>query len=128
MQRVIISFLVAFVLLMVVIVLSRVTYNNIQAFGKEAEVSRSIIKHYSDIDVQLRSAEIYSPTYGNTAAKELYQIYKEDLNNIEPSLKQLKFVGKGDSRHEEVTDSLEQLIRKHLPSLRSKNMVEIIAT
>jgi PAS domain S-box-containing protein len=128
MQKVVLSFLIAFVLLMVVIVLSRITYNNSQEFSTEAEYSWNVIKQYNTIDVQIRSGEIYSTTYENSTAKDLYAIYKNDLNNIEPSLKQLKFYTKKNPEQAAIADSLEKIIIEQLPVLRSKNLIEMINT
>lgn len=127
MQRVITSFLIAFILLLVVIILSRVTYNSSQTYSRHTEKSLFIIGLYQSLDVQLRSAEIYTPAYENSAAKALYKLYKEDLYKIEPTLKQLKFRTKNDPEQSVIVDTLEQIITRHLYVLRQKNMVEIIA-
>jgi|GEM_PF-811270 len=126
MQRVITSFLIAFILLLVVIILSRFAYNDSKNFSDEAERSRVVIDLYNTLDLQLRSAEIYSPTYDNTPARDLYQLYKNDLFSIESTLKQLKFRTKADKEQAAIVDTLELLISKHLPLLRQRNMAEII--
>ena len=128
MQKVILPYLLAFVLLMVVIILSRKTFNNTQDFAKLAETSRDIIRQYSNLDVELRSAEIFSPSYENSTASELYNIYKRDLNHIEPSLKQLKYLAKDNPQQIAIADKVEKIIITHLQTLRFKNMVEIINT
>ena len=128
MQKVILPFLVAFILLMVVIILSRLSYNNTQGYSHEADSSRNIIQLYNNVDVQLRSAEIYSPTYENTEARELYRLYKDDLNTIELSVKQLKFYIRNKKEQAALADTLEKIIQRQLPILRLKNMAEFIAS
>ena len=127
MQKVIISFLIAFILLMVVIILSRTTQNNTQAFGRLADTSRYIIQHYNKVDVDLRSGIIFSPRYDSSAASELYVLYKGSLNRLEPNLKQLKFRVKGNPQQTAIVDSLEAITRVLIPVLRTKDIVEVIS-
>ncbi|RYF86588.1 MAG: hypothetical protein EON98_03230, partial [Chitinophagaceae bacterium] len=128
MQKVITSFLIAFVLLMVVIILTRTSYNNIQKFEKKAEKSRVAIKQYQTVDIQLRSAEIYTPGYANSIATDLFRLYQKDLNEIEPNIKQLKFLTKDEPGQAAIVDTLEAIILQQLPTLRKKNILEIIAS
>jgi CHASE3 domain sensor protein len=90
MHRVIISFLVAFVLLMVVIILSRTSFNNTQQFERQAENSRNVIRLFNKIDAQFRSGIIYTPSYESSAAWDLYALYKKELNEIPASFAPLK--------------------------------------
>ena len=126
MPKVIISFLIAIILLMIVIILSRVTYENTQKFSRQAEESRSAIQEYNNIDIQLRSAELFSPTYENSDARELYALYKADLTKLELTIKQLKFRVKETTEQKIIADSIEKIVQRQLPILRIKNMVEIV--
>ena len=71
MPKVIISFLIAIILLMIVIILSRVTYQKTQDFSRAAEESRNAIQQYDNIDIQLRSAELFSLTNADSLPIEL---------------------------------------------------------
>jgi len=126
MQKVITSFLISFVLLTVVIILSRRSYENGQKFSKDAEHSRNVIQQYSSIDIQLRSAEGFAPEYEKSIAKDLFLLYKEDLSKLELSIKLLKTHVKGDSQQTAIADSIEKTVQRQIPTLRLKNMTDII--
>lgn len=126
MQKVITSFLISFVLLTVVIILSRRTYENGRRFADQAEHSRTVIQQYGSIDVQLRSAEVFSPIYEKSIAKELFHLYKDDLSKLELSIKLLKSNVKDDSKQTVIIDSLEKIIQRQVPFLRLKNVDDMI--
>lgn len=128
MPRVVLSFSLAFLLLIGVTVLSRLTYVKTLDHASRAEHSGNIIKLFDKIDVQLRSAEIFTPTYENSIAKNLYKIYKADMDSVLSTLSRLRTLVRGNRQQTIYADSLEIIIRPQLPVLRQKNMVEIILT
>jgi signal transduction histidine kinase len=128
MNRVVLSFLISFVLLLIVIALSRLTYDKGQLYTRQVERSSSVIKLYDNLAIQLRSAEVYSPTYENSSAKKLYAIYKTDLERIEANLDHLRDSISNNKEQAVIVDSIRVLVQKHLPVLRLKNMVEMIAS
>ena len=127
MQKVILPFLIAFILLMVVIILSRITYDETQAYSQQADSSRNIIQLYNNVDVQLRSAEIFAPQYDTTKAKDLYGLFKSDLSSIEVTIKQLKFYIRKNKEQVELVDTLEKILKRQLPILRQKNLAAVVA-
>ncbi len=128
MHRVVLSFLISFLLLMIVIALNRVTYDKSLKFTGRVEHSLRVIKLFDNLDIQLRSAEIYTPTYENTSAKDLYTIYKADLQNVEANLLRLRDSISDNKEQVMLVDTVQSLIQKQLPVLRRKNMAEIIAS
>ncbi|MDQ6610766.1 MAG: ATP-binding protein [Bacteroidota bacterium] len=128
MHRVVLSFLISFLLLMIVIALNRVTYDKSLKFTGRVEHSLRVIKLFDNLDIQLRSAEIYTPTYENTSAKDLYTIYKRDLQNVEANLLKLRDSISDNKEQVMLVDTVQSLIQKQLPVLRRKNMAEIIAS
>jgi len=127
MHRVVLSFLISFILLLSVIAFNRITHNKGQKYTSQVERSLSVIKLYDNLAIQLRSAEIYTPTYENSAAKDLYAIYKTDLEKIEVNLSQLRNSIRDNTQQAGIVDSIQTVVKKQLPRLRQKNMVEIIA-
>ncbi len=126
MSRVILSFLISFILLMIVIALNRITYNKTQDFTEQSEHSRSVIKLLGDVDVELRSGEIFSPTYENSEAKDLYALYRSDLQKIQPHLLQLRGLVKDNKSQSSIVDSVSNVVKNQVTTLHQKNMVEII--
>ncbi|HVF82035.1 MAG TPA: ATP-binding protein [Flavisolibacter sp.] len=122
MHRVILSFLLSFILLLIVIALNRLTYKKAQEYTDLVEHSRDVIKLYDNLAIQLRSAEIYMPAYEDSSANELYAIYKTDLENIETNLRQLKYAVRDNKEQGLIIDSIRWLVRKQLPVFREKNL------
>ena len=128
MHRVILSFLVSFMLLMAVIAINRVTYNREQAYSKQTEHSRNIIKLYDNLTIHLRSAELYSPTYENSSAKGIYDIYRSDIDRLQPELLQLRDSIRDNYDQVLIVDSIDALLQQLLPVLRKKNIPEMISS
>ncbi len=114
MPRFIAAFSVAFLLLAAVIVLSRITYNNTQKHAAIAERSRNVIKLYEAIDIELRSAEIFNPSYKTLAAGDLYKLYKSDADSIYSNLNDLRSLVQSDKQQLAVVDSLDKLVHLRL--------------
>lgn len=126
MPRVIVSFSTVFLLLAGVIVLGRIVYNNTLKFARLTEESRNVIKLFEDVDVNLRSAEIFVPAFSNRANDTLRKIYNADTDTIEAELKTLRGLLAGSPRQLKMLDTLEDLINKHLSPEQNKNAPAIL--
>ena len=120
MHRIILPFLISFILLMVVIALNRITYDKQREYAEQTEHSRNVIRLYDNLAVQLRSAEIYTPTYDSSPAKKLYAIYKSELEQIEPSLSRLRDSVNDNKIQVGFVDSISVHLKRVLPTLRQK--------
>lgn len=126
MPRIIVSFSIAFLLLAGVIVLGRITYSNTLKFAGLTERSRNVIKLYEDIDVRLRSAEIFIPAFGRAAADSLRNAYDADADSIDAALKSLHLLLHQSPRQLRMTDTLEALIQPHLPLLHKRTSLPVL--
>jgi len=128
MRKIVLPFSVAFILLLAVIVLNRVTYNNTKGYTLRTDHSNRISKLYARIGNELRSAEIFSPSYEHSAARGLYAIYKADADSMVNTLFRLQ--NEVIDRKEQITivDSLLFLTKRHIDVLRKKNILELINT
>jgi PAS domain S-box-containing protein len=113
---------------MVVIILSRVAFDNSQDYTRQAEESRTIIQLYNKIELQLRGGMVYSPSLEKITTSDIFGLYKEDLNSIHPTVKQLQSHVKDEKEQVAIVDSLERIVQSLLPLLRLKNMAQIIAS
>lgn len=127
MNRTIISFLISFVLLIVVIAINRITHNKARNYYSQAERSRDIIKSYEKLATQVRSAEIFTPTMLASDAAELYQLYLKDIDSIQNNLSYLRNIIKDNPEQAKLTDSLSNILGIQLPVLRNKNIPELVA-
>ena len=128
MHRIVLPFLISFILLMVVIALNRITYDKQREYAEQTEHSRNVIRLYDNLAVQLRSAEIYTPTYDSSSAKKLYAIYKSDLEQIEPNLAHLRDSVRDNKIQVGFVDSISVRLERILPVLRQKNIPEMVGT
>ena len=126
MPRIVISFSIVFLLLAGVIVLGRIIYNNTLRFARLTERSRNVIKLYEDIDVNLRSAEIFLPSFGNAANDTLRKIYSADTDTIEADIKILRGLLAVNPEQSAMLDTLEGLIKKQLTAGLSRNAPSIV--
>ena len=113
---------------MIVIALNRITHNKGQEFSRWAEHSRNVIKEYDNLAIQLKSAEIYSPTYDSSSARNLYAIYKSDIGQVAPGISRLKDLVNDNKTQVGIVDSIDVLVKKVLPVLKKKNIPEMVGT
>lgn len=123
MQRAILSFLVSFILLMVVIALGRVSYDNAAKYTQEAEESREVIKEFALIDIGLRTAEIYSAT-----GSDIYRLNKGETDSLPHVMERLRHAVRKDALQKRRYDSIQTLITRHLPVLRKENLTDLVNT
>jgi PAS domain S-box-containing protein len=128
MQKVVLPFLVSFIMLIIVISLNRLTHNRQKEFSERTEHSRTVIKLYDNLDIQLRSAEMYSPTYDTSSARKLYVFYLSDINKIETNLAQLRDSINDNKSQVVIVDSISIALKKLLPTLKKKNIPQMVGT
>lgn len=127
MHRVVLSFLISFILLMIVIALNRITYENAQKETQLTEKSRNVIQLYDALGIDIKSAEIYSEAYHSTSASSLYSLYKQDIDSLGVHLTTLRNAVNENAAQAKIVDSIEGLVNAHLPALRKFNIPELIA-
>lgn len=120
-------FLIVFILLMVVIVLSRTTYSNEKTFALRYQNSRRIIKLYDSLALQIRSAEIFSPSYKGSLAGEIYETYKADAASFNQNVDLLRRTISTTSEPLTNVDSIKALSTVLLPTLLQRNVPELLA-
>jgi signal transduction histidine kinase len=126
MRKIILSFSVAFVLLLAVFVLNRVTYNKTKNFTYWTDHSRRIINLYSKLGSELRGAVLFSPVYSQSAAGDLYAIYKADEDSMMTTLLRLQHEVRDLKDQKVIADSLLFLTKRHIAVLQEKTVDELI--
>ena len=88
--------------------------------------SREIITSLERLSNYLKSAQIYTPTFSSTSAREFYQLYLEEAKNVPVEVRRLKALSVDDSLQLANLDSISQMIEAQFNVLLNKNIVEII--
>jgi PAS domain S-box-containing protein len=119
------AFILSFVLLIVVIVLNRITFNSMKTFTKDVDHTREVITEFESISNNFKSAQIYTGTYADTL-RQLYSLYEKDASQINGELQHLKSLVTDNPIQGRRVDTIEGMINRQMGALMQKNIAEII--
>jgi signal transduction histidine kinase len=120
------AFGISFILLIVVIVLNRMSFDNMKEYNNAVNHTRNVITLFERLSNHFKSAEIYSPTYDSIPENNFYKLYKNEGLQINGELSQLKNLVKDNKEQTRLVDSLSTMISGQIYTLLQKNIAEII--
>jgi signal transduction histidine kinase len=120
------AFGVSFILLIVVIVLNRMSFDNMKEYNNAVNHTRNVITLFERLSNHFKSAEIYSPSYDSIPENNFYKLYKKEGLQINGELADLKDLVKDNKEQSRLVDSLSTMISGQIYTLLQKNIAEII--
>ncbi|HJW15941.1 MAG TPA: ATP-binding protein [Flavisolibacter sp.] len=120
------AFGISFILLIVVIVLNRMSFDNMKEYNNAVNHTRNVITLFERLSNHFKSAEIYSPSYDSIPENNFYKLYKNEGLQINGELAQLKELLKDNKEQTRLVDSLSTMISGQIYTLLQKNIAEII--
>jgi PAS domain S-box-containing protein len=122
-----VAFLVAFLLLIAVVIMDRVSFSRMRNYTEDVDRTREVITSFQKLSTYLKSSEVYSAKYAELSQKKFYSLYKKDLDNIKPELLKLRsLIGDGEPQQIERIDTLEGLINSQFENLSQNNVTQTI--
>jgi CHASE3 domain sensor protein len=125
-KRNIYAFLTSFILLLAVIILNRLSFNNVRAYSEEVDHTRQVITVLGNISNHFKSAQIYTPSYGHVLQEDYYKLYEAEARGITSELDSLKMLVSDNPGQAKLADSLSSLIQSEMDTLLEKSIVDII--
>src|SRR6476660_10163507 len=120
------AFGISFILLIVVIVLNRMSFDNMKEYNNAVNHTRNVITLFERLSNHFKSAEIYSPSYDSIPENNFYKLYKKEGLQINGELADLKDLVKDNKEQSRLVDSLSTMISGKIYTLLQKNIAEII--
>ncbi len=120
------AFIVSFLLLIVVIILNRISFERMKEYNSSVTHTRNVITLLESLSNHLKSAQIYSPSYDTLAEKEFYTLFKKEALQVNNEVIALKKLVRGDTEQVKLVDSLSSMISGQMYTLLQKNIAEII--
>jgi PAS domain S-box-containing protein len=120
------AFGISFILLIVVIVLNRMSFDNMKEYNNAVNHTRNVITLFERLSNHFKSAEIYSPTYDSIPENNFYKLYKKEGLQTTGELAKLKELVKDNKEQTRLVDSLSTMISGQIYTLLQKNIAEII--
>src|SRR5436305_35671 len=121
-RRNLLAFIVSFALLVTVIILNRVSFNQMRTFSGWVDHTREVITSLESISNDFKSAQIYTPTLDTGSLHNYYQLYKNESQEISSKLNDLKKLVKDNAAQSEHMRHLSEMINSELPTLMQKNI------
>ncbi|HUR11445.1 MAG TPA: ATP-binding protein, partial [Flavitalea sp.] len=107
-------------------VLRLITFNKMIDYTKSVRNSSEIITALEQLTTHFKSAQIYTPTLQKKIAPEFYDILYSDAIKIDNDLRLLESLLNGHPQVQSQLDTITSLIRRSMPALLQKNIVELI--
>ena len=120
------AFLISFILLLAVIILNRLSFQNVRSYSESVDKTRQIITVLGNISNHFKSAQIFTPTYNQILQKDYYDLYKNEADKIRTELVVLKRLVAESPDQVKMADTLSLAIQDELDTLMKKNISEII--
>lgn len=120
------AFITSFILLIVVIVMNRVSFNRMKEYTIAVDHTRRVITLFERLSNHFKSAQIYTPTYDSIPQGEFYRLYKKEALEINPELNSLRNLVKDNNTQVNLVDSLSAMISAQIYTLMRKDISEII--
>ena len=97
-------------------------------YARRVTQSREIVASLERLSNDLKSAQIYTPTFSNIKEKEFYQLYLEEAKNIHFEIMRAKNLTSDDSLQSKRLDTISKMINEQFSTLMRKNIMEIITS
>ena len=120
------AFLISFILLLAVIVLNRLSFNEVRNYSKEVDHARQVITVLGSISNHFKSAQIYTPSYKNILQKDYYDLYFQETSEIRNELVALKMLINDEHGQQAIVDSIELMITQEIDTLLLNNISELL--
>ncbi len=120
------AFLISFIMLLAVIILNRLSFQNVRSYSDAVDNTRQVITVLGNISNHFKSAQIYSPRYNHILQKDFYELYKSDAVKIRGELEVLKLLVFDNPEQYRMADSLQLMINLELDTLLNYDISEII--
>src|SRR4051812_31250835 len=122
------AFIISFLLLLAVIILNRSSFHNMRKYSDEVDHTRQVITEFESISNHFKSAQIYTPAYGDTIKGNFFQLYKSESLSLANELARLRSITADNREQSRLVDSLSQMISAEMPVLLQKNIAQIISS
>jgi signal transduction histidine kinase len=119
-------FFIGFLLLIVVTIINRRSFNSMRDYTSAVDYSREVVNSLERLSNHFKSAQIYSLQYEIQSGQELYLLYKAEAEGVLKEAERLKVLIKDNPEQRRRLDSIDTWIEKHMDMLLEKNLVEII--
>ncbi|HEY0355221.1 MAG TPA: hypothetical protein VGC29_03400, partial [Flavisolibacter sp.] len=120
------AFLISFILLLAVIILNRLSFQNVRSYSESVDKTRQIITVLGNISNHFKSAQIFTPTYNQILQKDYYDLYKIEADKIQTELVVLKRLVAESPDQVKMADTLSLAIQDEMDTLMKKSISEII--
>src|SRR5207237_1080260 len=112
--------------LLVVIVLNRISFNNMRTYSELVDHTREVITTFESISNDFKSAQIYSPKLNQATESRFNLQYKINADQISHQLSRLRTLVRENKEQLLRADSLASLINSQSNTLLSKDISELI--
>src|SRR6476661_745774 len=120
------AFIIAFLLLVTVIFLNRMTFRKMKTFTRSVDHTRQVITTFESLSNDFKSAQIYTPKNDTGQFHAFYGLYKNDMDSIGRNLSELDSLVSDNPHQKALVGQLNRMISTQLPTLARKNIAEII--
>jgi PAS domain S-box-containing protein len=127
-RTILLPFTIAFFLLILVLVLNRITFTNMQTYTKSVLHTQQVISQFYQLSSDVKSGEAYTKTYQHIPQSQFYNIYLSDLNRVHKDLSALQNLVKDNPPQLKLVDSVHNMILGQINTLYEKNIAEIITS
>jgi signal transduction histidine kinase len=126
-KKVLIPFLVGFILLMVVTLINRSSFNQMKKYAAAVNHSREVITSLERLSNHFKSAQIYSPNH-DEAYEGYFYLYKSEAEGLQREVDRLKRLVQFNPEQRRRVDSIGRWIDQQKDVLLQKNITELIET
>jgi PAS domain S-box-containing protein len=120
------AFITSFALLVIVIILNRLSFNDMRTYSELVDHTRQVITTFESISNHFKSAQIYTPENEGSSGRNFYQLYKKDADSIHGELIRLKQLITDNPIQVRRVDSLSTMVPTQLDNLLKYNIAEIV--
>ncbi len=120
------AFAISFLLLIVVIILNRVSFERMKDYTNSVNHTRNVITLFEQISNNFKSAQIYLPSYDSFPESKYFILYKKEALQINPELTTLKTLLQDNKEQVKLVDSLSILINGQINILLKKSIADLI--
>lgn len=121
------AFIVSFVLLVTVIVLNRLAYSKMKSYIALVDHTREVITTFESLSNDFKSAQIYTPTYGDSLLN-FYLLYKKEADNVLSEVSYLQKLTRDNPSQQKILDSVSLIIHQQIEPLKQHNIAELISS
>lgn len=125
-KKIFYAFAVSFLLLIVVIILNRVSFERMKDYTNSVNHARNVITLFEQISNNFKSAQIYLPSYDSLPESKYFSVYKKEALQINPELATLKTLVQDNKEQVKLVDSLSILINEQIDILLKKSIADLI--